>query len=43
MTAGAVVRACHLIHDLGAGGAEHVLVDLARVATDGADPSVLAR
>jgi glycosyltransferase involved in cell wall biosynthesis len=32
MTAGAAVRACHLIHDLGAGGAEHVLVDLARVA-----------
>jgi len=34
MTAAAGVRACHLIHDLGAGGAEHVLVDLARVAGD---------
>ena len=26
------VRVCHLIHELGPGGAEHVLVDLARVA-----------
>ncbi len=26
------MRACHLIHDLGPGGAEHVLVDLASVA-----------
>ena len=34
MTAPAVVRACHLIHDLGTGGAEHVLVDLARVAEE---------
>jgi glycosyltransferase involved in cell wall biosynthesis len=26
------MRVCHLIHELGPGGAEHVLVDLARVA-----------
>jgi glycosyltransferase involved in cell wall biosynthesis len=26
------VRVCHLIHELGPGGAEHVLVDLARLA-----------
>ena len=29
------VRVTHAIHDLGPGGAEHVLVDLARVAHDG--------
>ncbi|MFH1329846.1 MAG: glycosyltransferase [Actinomycetota bacterium] len=28
------MRVCHLIHDLGPGGAEHVLVDLARVAPE---------
>lgn len=27
------MRVCHLIHELGPGGAEHVLVDLARVAS----------
>jgi hypothetical protein len=26
-----VIRVCHLIHDLRRGGAEHLLVDLARV------------
>ncbi|MBN2113351.1 MAG: glycosyltransferase, partial [Acidimicrobiia bacterium] len=28
------LRVCHLIHELGPGGAEHVLVDLARVAPE---------
>ena len=28
------MRVCHLIHELGPGGAEHVLVDLARVAPE---------
>lgn len=28
----APIRVCHLIHDLGPGGAEHVIVDLARAA-----------
>jgi glycosyltransferase involved in cell wall biosynthesis len=37
------VRVCHLIHELGPGGAEHVLVDLARVAPGaGIDLSVLS-
>jgi len=37
------VRACHLIHDLGPGGAEHGLVDLASVATGaGLDMSVVS-
>jgi len=37
------VRVCHLIHDLGPGGAEHVLVDLARVApAAGIEMSVLS-
>ncbi len=37
------VRVCHLIHELGPGGAEHVLVDLARVAPGaGIDMSVLS-
>jgi len=37
------VRVCHLIHELGPGGAEHVLVDLARVARPaGIEMSVLS-
>ncbi|MBI5156903.1 MAG: glycosyltransferase family 4 protein [Acidimicrobiia bacterium] len=37
------IRVCHLIHDLGPGGAEHVLVDLARVAKPaGLDMSVVS-
>jgi glycosyltransferase involved in cell wall biosynthesis len=37
------VRVCHLIHELGPGGAEHVLVDLARVAPSaGLEVSVLS-
>jgi len=37
------VRVCHLIHELGPGGAEHVLVDLARLAPDaGLEMSVLS-
>lgn len=37
------LRVCHLIHDLGPGGAEHVLVDLARVAAPaGFDLSVVS-
>lgn len=38
-----MIRACHLIHDLGPGGAEHVLVDLATVAADaGIDLTVVS-
>jgi glycosyltransferase involved in cell wall biosynthesis len=37
------MRVCHLIHELGPGGAEHVLVDLARVAPSaGLELSVLS-
>ncbi|MFH1103912.1 MAG: glycosyltransferase [Actinomycetota bacterium] len=37
------VKACHLIHDLGPGGAEHVLVDLASVAAEaGMEMSVVS-
>jgi len=37
------IRVCHLIHDLGPGGAEHVLVDLARLAGPaGLDMSVVS-
>lgn len=37
------IRVCHLIHDLGPGGAEHVLVDLAAVArAGGLDLSVVS-
>lgn len=39
----APLRVCHLIHDLGPGGAEHVLVDLAGVAASaGLDMSVVS-
>lgn len=37
------IRVCHLIHHLGPGGAEHVLVDLARVAAKaGIDMTVVS-
>lgn len=37
------IRVCHLIHDLGPGGAEHVLVDLAATAASaGLDMSVVS-
>jgi len=37
------IRVCHLIHDLGPGGAEHVLVDLARAAAPaGIDMTVVS-
>ncbi len=39
----ALVKVCHLIHDLGPGGAEHVLVDLASVAASaGLEMSVVS-
>lgn len=36
------LRVCHLIHRLGPGGAEHVLVDLARASAGGMDMSVVS-
>ncbi|CAN5254132.1 glycosyltransferase family 4 protein [soil metagenome] len=36
------VRVCHLIHGLGPGGAEHVLVDLARASAGQVDMSVVS-
>ena len=43
MTSPSPIRVCHMIHDLRAGGAEHVLADLGRVAPEaGIEMSVLS-